>query len=390
MNIKRIFAFLTVLGCLLGLVAPVLAAEAEAGVVYCFRQEDFPEENLTGICITGLPGRELGLVCLGERVLRPGDVLSVSALAELTFSPARRESDAAAQMTYLPIFPQGVGPEAAVTISIRGRENPAPAAEDFAAETYKNLPLEGKLKVSDPEGEAMTYSVTRQPKRGQVELRADGSFLYTPKKNKVGIDSFVYTATDESGKVSREATVTITIVKPTDSTQYTDTAGQACRFAAEWMKNTGIFVGEKLDGQACFSPDRAVTRGEFITMLVKTLDLEPRQLPEEMENVPTWLRPYLGAALRAGLTAGIPTDGGADYDAPISGGEAAVMLQNALDLSLEVMAGENTHWADRALAALGSSGIALTRDEHLTRAQAALALYRATQIAEEIPDHRAG
>ena len=109
-----------------------------------------------------------------------------------------------------------------------------------------------------------------------------------------------------------------------------------------------------------------------------------------MENVPAWLRPYLGAALRAGLTAGIPTDGGADYDAPISGGEAAVMLQNALDLSLEVMAGDNAHWADRALAALSSNGIALTRDDHLTRAQAALALYRATQIAEEIPDHRAG
>lgn len=382
MNIKRIFAFALALGFVPAFSAPALAAEAEAGELYCFRQEDFPEEDLAGICITGLPGEELGRVCLGDRVLRPGDVLPASALAELTFSPARRESDAAAQVTYLPIFPGAVGSEAVVTISIRGRENPAPAAEDFAAETYKNLPLEGKLKVSDPEGEAMTYTVVRQPKRGQVELKEDGSFVYTPKKNKVGIDSFVYTATDESGKVSREATVTITIVKPTDSTQYTDTAGQECRFAAEWMKNTGIFVGEKLDGQACFNPDRQVSRGEFITMLVKTLDLEPGQLPEEMENVPTWLRPYLAAALRAGLTAGIPADSAADYDAPISGGEAAVMLQNALDLSLEVMAGDNAHWADRALAALQAHGIDLIRDGNLTRAQAALALYRASELKQ--------
>jgi hypothetical protein len=363
MNIKRIFAFLTVLGCLLGLGAPVLAAEAEAGVVYCFRQEDFPEENLTGICITGLPGRELGLVCLGERVLRPGDVLSVSALAELTFSPARRESDAAAQVTYLPIFPQGVGPEAAVTISIRGRENPAPAAEDFAAETYKNLPLEGKLKVSDPEGEAMTYAIARQPKRGQVELRADGSFLYTPKKNKVGIDSFVYTATDESGKVSREATVTITIVKPTDSTQYTDTLGRDCRFAAEWMKNTGIFVGEKLDGNACFLPEQTVSRGEFLTMLVRTLDIPTEKSDMTFgEEVPTRLQPYLAAAMRAGITAGTPQE---DYDAAITGAEAATMIQNALDMD--------------AVAAFSLG------EEVLTRGDAALILYQTARLAPEAP-----
>ena len=393
MKYKGIFAVFTALVCLLALTVAVGAAEAEAGEVYCFRQEDFPEEGLAGICITGLPREELGAVYLGSRVLRPGDVLPAAVLEELTFSPARRESDAAAQVSYLPIFPNGAGPEAVMTISIRGRENLAPAAEDFAAETYKNLPLEGKLKVSDPEGEAMTYAIARQPKRGQVELREDGSFVYTPKKNKVGIDSFVYTATDESGKVSREATVTITIVRPTDSTQYTDTAGLDCRFAAEWMKNTGIFVGEKLDGQACFAPERPVTRGEFITMLVKALDLEPQRLPENMENVPVWLRPYLAAALRAGLTAGVPTEGGTDHNSPITGGEAAVMLQNALDLScrdLETMASEDPHWADRALAVLQAHGITLRRDDPLTRAQTALALYRATQIAEEIPVRRVG
>ena len=67
--------------------------------------------------------------------------------------------------------------------------------------------------------------------------RPDGSFIYTPKKNKVGVDSFTYTATDASGKVSREATVTIQILKPTDARQYTDTVGLDCRFEAEWLKN---------------------------------------------------------------------------------------------------------------------------------------------------------
>ena len=82
-----------------------------------------------------------------------------------------------------------------------------------------------------------------------MTIREDGSFLYTPKKNKVGTDSFTYTATDPAGKVSREATVTIQILKPTDNKQYADTTGTTCRFTAEWLRNTGLFVGEQIDGQ---------------------------------------------------------------------------------------------------------------------------------------------
>ena len=112
-----------------------------------------------------------------------------------------------------------------MTIGIRGKENKAPTAEDSALETYKNLENTGKLKVSDPEGEQLTYTLVRQPKRGTVTISEDGSFTYTPKKNKVGVDSFTYTAADPAGNVSREATVTVTILKPSDTTQYTDTLG---------------------------------------------------------------------------------------------------------------------------------------------------------------------
>ncbi len=360
MYYKRILA-LGMLFCLLAL--PVAAAEVESGSAYCFRAGDFSEEELRGVCITGLPAQEMGVVCLGDRVIRPGDILPAAQLEQLNFKPNGRESDAEATLSYLPVFSDGVGEETSLTISIRGRENDPPVAEDHAAETYKNLPLEGKLKVKDPEEETMTFQIVRQPKRGTVEIREDGSFTYTPKKNKVGIDSFVYTATDESGKVSREATVTITIVKPTDAGQYRDTVGYDCRFAAEWMKNTGIFVGEKLDGNACFQPDRSVSRGEFLTMLVRTLEIpaEDAEMTWD-EEVPKWLQPYLTAALRAGLTAGLPQDG---YDAPITGSEAAAMIQNALDMDVaEVFAfGEG----------------------ELTRADAALALYQTARLAENAP-----
>ncbi len=333
----------------------------ESGAVYCFRAGDFSEKELQGVFITGLPEKEVGIVCLGQRVIRPGDALPAAQLEQRVFQPGCRESDGIATLSYLPVFSGGVGEETSLTISIRGRENHPPVAEDHAAETYKNLPLEGKLKVKDPEGENMTFQLVRQPKRGTVEIREDGSFTYTPRKNKVGIDSFVYTATDAAGKVSRETTVTVTIVKPTDASQYRDTVGMDCRFAAEWMKNTGIFVGENLDGNACFGPERPVSRGEFMAMLVRTLDI-PRENGETAwaEDAPQWLRPYLMAAVRSGLI----TDPEGDFSKPISAGEATSMIRSALDLAVETAAVEN---------------------RTLTRADAAMLLYEASLMAREAP-----
>jgi len=379
---RRFLSFLSALGCLLCLVPGAAAAEVDCDGVYCFGTGDFSDEALAGICITGLPDADLGTVMLGERTLRPGDILTAEQVGRMTFVPVRSERDSAATVTYLGVFSDRVGPAATMTISIRGKENQPPIAEDFAAETYKNLPIDGRLKVKDPEQEAMTFTLVRPPKRGQVELREDGSYTYTPKKNKVGIDSFVYTATDAAGKVSRECTVTITIVKPTDSTQYTDTLGRECRFAAEWMKNTGIFVGEKLDGNACFQPDKAVTQGEFITMLVRTLDIPRDQAVSTVlpEDTPLWLQPYLTAALRSGLTAGLEVR----HSDPITGESAALMIQNALGLTAaeQTAAFDGTQADARQI--LADYGMELDA-QILTREAAAQVLYQASRLAEDAP-----
>ena len=293
--------------CLCCAVPAAEAAEVDCDGIYEFSSGELsPEEELLGICVTALPR---GKLMLGDRTVRTGDILTAEQVEAMTFIPRRSEQDTEATLEYLPVFADRVGPTAVMTFSIRGKENKAPAAEDFALETYKDLAVEGQLKVSDPEGEAMTFLLTRKPKRGDVELRSDGTFTYTPKKHKVGVDSFVYTATDASGKVSREATVTVTILKATDAPQYTDTASLDCRFEAEWMKNTGIFVGEMLDGNLCFGPEEPVTRGEFTAMLVKALDLLEADAPDYTgysDQIPGWLRPYVAAAVRSGATAGLP------------------------------------------------------------------------------------
>ena len=387
----RIICFLVALCCAFPVIGRASGVEVESGSVYCFTPEDFPEQP-EGICILTVPEESVGTLLLGSRELRPGDILTAEQLSRMVFCPVERETDGAAQLTYLPVVDGHVLDSATVSVAVRGRENLPPAAEDQAVETYKNIPYTGQLKVRDPEGAAMTYTVTRQPRRGAVTVNGDGSFVYTPKNNKVGVDSFRYTATDEAGKVSREATVTVTILK-TAAPQYTDTAGSDCRFAAEWMKNTGIFVGEQVAENLCFSPEKQVSRGEFVTMLVRALDIPGEEVlaGTEFANAAQWMKPYLTAAVRRGLTAGLPQGEDFSYDAPITGAEAAVLIQNALDLTApEQVQGQEELpvWAADALTTLDSYGIRLSAGESLTRERAAQVLYRTFCLLDEAPGIR--
>lgn len=396
MNTKRILCLLLSAVTMLCFSGKATAAETDCDVAYCFSGEDFSTSSdpLTGICITALPDENTGTVMLGHRVVQKGDILTAQQVTQMTFVPLRTETDAAAMVGYLPIYENRVEPATTMTISIRGKEDKAPVAQDLAMETYKNLPNQGKLKVTDPEGQPMTYSLIKKPKRGSVTINADGTFVYTPKKNKVGPDSFTYTATDPAGKVSREATVSIQILKPTTKKQYTDTVGMDCRFEAEWLRNTGLFEGESINGQSCFQPEKTVSRGQFLALLVKALDIPTKnaEYTDLQETAPQWLRPYLAAALRSGLISGLPKES-MEMDAPITGAEAAVMLQNAMDLSADPEALEQVSamdeavptWAAASLAAMSYNGICLSANEVLTREDMAHILYQADYLALTAP-----
>ena len=385
MRIIRFICYCLVCLCLLGVVVPVLAAEVDCDATYCFSGSDFTqsEDPLTGICITGLPNSDTGTVMLGSRVLREGDILTATQVAEMTFLPRQTREDKVAEVCYLPIYENRVEQPAVMTLSIRGKENKIPVAQDGALETYKNLSNDGKLPASDPEEQPLIFTLVRQPRRGSVDLREDGTYTYTPKKNKVGVDSFTYTATDPAGNVSREATVTIQILKPTDSKQYRDTLGEDYRFSAEWLKNTGLFSGEQVGDQMVFKGSKEVTRGEFLTMLVDLL-----QIPVEETGGEDWVQPYLDAALRSGLVDGWQQESFSMED-PVTGAETAVALQNALDLPAGhgqiTYAQEVPAWAATSLAVLAENGLSLEADGTMTRGQIAQILYQTSRIAVGAP-----
>ena len=369
---------LLVLGLLLALSAAALAAavRVDRTCSYCFSQADFlsGSETLDGIYLSAVPSQLVGRLRYGARTLRAGDVLPAGALNLLVLEPTA-DAEAEDAVVYRPIANGVLGAARELKLRILSGQNKSPVAENSSFETYKNIANTGTLKASDPEGDALTYTLVKEPKRGTVALHADGSFTYTPLENKVGKDKFVFTAADRAGNVSEEATVTVKIVKPTDKAMYADMAGDSAEYAAMWLKEQGVYTGQRVAGSLCFCPDDTVTRGEFLVMAMKLLGTEPDGAAlstgfADEADTPAWMQPYLAAAFKNGMIAGVSSQNGMVFrpTAALTKAEAAVMLQNILLLpesdtasvfAVGSDAGAVPAWAAEAVNSLEAAGIRL-------------------------------
>lgn len=94
--------------------------------------------------------------------------------------------------------------------------NREPIAQADAYEATQNQPLEigpeGVLANDvDPDGDAISATVTRGPGHGTLSFNANGSFIYTPHTGFSGADSFDYKLSD-GDLSSNDATVSIEVV----------------------------------------------------------------------------------------------------------------------------------------------------------------------------------
>ena len=359
------------------LCVPALAAEIAVDYTseYQFSAADFSDSSeLEGVYISAVPPAYQAELCIGSRVLRRGDILPAAALEKLKLRPVCL-GEADCELVYCPSSAGTLGDAVTVSLRILSGTNTAPVCEDGTLETYKNIANSGTLCAQDKEDTKLTYQLVKEPKRGTVELHDDGSFTYTPGKNKVGKDSFVFTATDPAGNVSNEACVKIRILKPADKATYQDMSSDKDAFAAMWLKDQGLYTGRIIAGNLCFEPDDAVSRGEFLIACMKL----------------AWQQPYLAAAYQSGMISGTPTEEGLVFrpEDTLSRAEAAVMLQKLLRLpgDAAVFAGEDASavpaWAQSAVSALSEAGIPLAASDYeapLTRREAANMLLAAEPV----------
>ena len=170
--------------------------------------------------------------------------------------------------------------------------------------------------------------------------------------------------------------------------------------AAVTLAERGIFTGENLAGSYVFSPDTPVTRSQFLAMC---MELSGAPLLEDVSatgfaddgEIDAWAKPYISTALKSGVISGY-TDGetaavfGADR--AISVGEAAVILDRALDLtdtSVVWSAYEEAvpAWASQSMSDLAACGMlpygVSAAGASLTRVQAAEMLAEAMRVLDE-------
>ena len=122
---KRTLLLLLALLCMLP-AAHAAGPETLYPIAYCFRETDFRADTLSdlnGIFVTSVPEADVATICLGERVIRAGDVLPVSVLGELELLPVSTGGQEAA-LCYCPIRGTALGEPAQVTIRIRADATP--------------------------------------------------------------------------------------------------------------------------------------------------------------------------------------------------------------------------------------------------------------------------
>lgn len=391
---KRLVRIGLVALCLLLAGSSVAAAESQVleSSSYCYTRTDFStggEQGVRGIFVTAVPEEELAAVMLGSRVIRPGDVLCSEDLPRLRLQPVGSRTGEAV-LCYYPIYGTVLGEADRVRIRVCSGKNRSPKAEDSQLETYKNVANEGKLRGSDPENAPLRFALAEAPRQGTVTIREDGSYLYTPEKNRVGSDSFTFTVTDEAGNVSVPATVKITILKPTEARSFADLEGSPDAFEAMWMQQQGLTQGQQIGQLYCFGGEETVSRAEFVLMVMALWDMEPEQEAVSCfaDDNGDWLNPWLTAALRRGLIRGEAGDTGLIFRAhdPITAAEAAVVLQNVLQLPVPAAAGDEAApvWAASSLSALGDAGLPLPEAQSpLTRLQTAKLLYAASKLKDQ-------
>ncbi len=278
--------------------------------------------------------------------------------------------------------------------SITAAEGGVPIAKKQEIRVFRGVPYTGTLSATDAEGGELSFAIVEEPKHGTLEL--DGStFVYTPKESRLGSDEFTFTASDSEGNVSEPACVKISVERSRSGVRYADMEDCSAYTAAVALADEGVFVGTQVGGNYFFEPERSVSRGEFVAMSLRAMDLSPDEVTVtgfcDDAGIPVWAKGYAVSALRAGVIRGVGTAEGIAFRAEdaITLSEAATVLNRLLDVTDVSLDGAEESWSAQAVANLMSVSVIETgrfgaqdMQRAMTRAEAAELLSAAMTLSE--------
>ena len=361
--------------------------------------------ELNYITIRSLPAPGEGTLFVGSVGAAEGQVISAGSLSLLSFAAADETKLSEATMEV-----SVNGSDYAVTcrLCMLDRLNYTPtvalaAPVSLNVETYRNLTMAGTVSAYDPEGDELTYEITRYAAHGRVSLtdRHTGAYVYTPDPGYTGQDSFDYVVRDRYGNYSTSATVSIQVSPRPTAVTYADLEGEDAAAAILSVSERGLMNGVRVGGETYFKPAAAITRLEFLVtameaagMTAETVATATPPAFADAESIPAAMRPFVGYAAQKGYIGGKTVDGKLCFrpDEAITRAEAAVILSNIIGYAVEdtVTAFSDADtlpaWSGEALTSLRALGILSCPDGNahasatMTRADTAAWLYKTIRV----------
>lgn len=275
----------------------------------------------------------------------------------------------------------------------------APIAQSMTVRAYRGIPYVGTLSAIDREGDEVSFVLAAQPTKGTVTIEGD-RFVYCSAAGRGGTDCFRYAAVDAQGNRSASAEVEIVLTRSRTGVTYADMNGHEAYTAAVDLAERGVFVGAQVGEQRFFEPERAVSRGEFVTMALAAAGISADACTLtgfcDDADIPDWAKGGAVSALQCGLIRGVRTEDGVAFRAEegVTLSEAASVLNRLLclaDVDLGDYHAEGVAaWSAQAAANLESAGAlesgsfgAEDVSRPLTRGEAARLLAAAMTLAEE-------
>ena len=257
-----------------------LAVSASAGKSITLTAEQLDTalagEHLTAITVTALPPVTEGELRLGHTPVSRGQRIRRENLSDLAFYPANGVQKSS--FSFVPATLSGdAGYSLLCHLSLTNAVNCCPEGTKSvtAVSTHTSLSLQGTLTAEDPEGDALHFEVVSYPANGTVTLdAATGSFSYLPTQGFTGNDSFTWRVQDTHGAYSEIATVSITVRELPVAQLFVDVADNNTQSAALRVTGSALMSGEAVGGKHYFHPERALTRGAFVVILLEAAQVD--------------------------------------------------------------------------------------------------------------------
>ena len=366
-----------------------------------FSAKDFERNmnlsEISSITVTSLPPLSDGCLCVADVAVNVGQTISRQNLDLLNY----RQGNENVKQTSFKFKVNESEYEMTCNLYFLTRENSAPtlSMEDertFAVSTHQSVKVYGKVGAYDADGDKLRFEIVTYAKNGVLDFDGlNGEYSYTPSGAYFGDDYFEYVAIDEYGNYSKSQKVNLEVKKLETDIVYCDMQNHKDQHAVLTMTEMGVMSGTKIGNDTYFMPDKAVSRVDFVAMLLNAIGQNNVETVldtgfDDDAQIPQSMKGYVKKAREMGLIDGSVNTSGEYLFEPnreIMRAEAALIVSKLVKGSVPTVKptfsdkNEIPAWAHDAIYTLNNLGILESENgeiaptSSLTRTQTARMLY---------------